>query len=297
MAANDPVMMGQMVLIREQMVGSCRQWIGCAWLLAVSSLLQAHTLQLQLQADATVNAAQITLGDLLQAPPLSADVTQKPVVVQSQSLPPSPTLQAWPQIVLAKAPLVGQVMYLSRQEIEHGLRRVYLERDLHIVWQGAQGVKIRRAQQNVEMQTLVAAAQQVLAQALSARGQHARAILLAEPAALAVPAGQIGIAARSLQAEHLQPRMPVWLDISVDGVFYRSLSLMFALDGELGAPQDRVLRGASVALQVVQGGVVVETRAVVQQDAMLGTLVKVKPEHAAEPVLARVRSSTMVQLE
>lgn len=251
------------------------------WLFGVCALAQAQTLRCELLADATISGSQVMPGDVMQ---LSGDVGAQG----------GPESQAWLKMPLAAAPRVGQMAQLTRQEIEHWLRRVRPERGLRIEWQGAQAVKLRRAQQSVAWAGLVEPAQAALQQELARRGQQASLHAIVPETQLALPIGRIETSVRPLRLDTLGARVPVWMDIKVDGVFYRAVEVMFALEGELAAPQDRVQRGASVVLQVVQGGVVLETRAVVQQDAMVGSRVQVKPEHAAQAVMARVVSNKLV---
>ncbi|MFZ6646141.1 flagellar basal body P-ring formation chaperone FlgA [Undibacterium sp. TJN25] len=63
------------------------------------------------------------------------------------------------------------------------------------------------------------------------------------------------------------------------------------------SPEGLVFRGDSVKLILAEGGVVIETRAIAQQDGVVGQLVKVKPETSAEAFSGRVLVGGVVQVE
>jgi hypothetical protein len=242
---------------------------------------QAGTLvsELALKSDVTVSGPRVRLADVLDLPAVS-------------------DLSPWlGDTVLGNAPRVGQISLLSRREVEHALRRVRLEQGLAIRWSGAQAVRIRAAQQTLAAGIVAERLRQGLMQALEPRAKVAAVDLASTAQDVALPLGEVSLVMRSLAHERLAPRMPVWADVSVDGVFYRSVSLVFAVQAEALPTDDRVVRGAVVTLQVTQGGVVLETKAVVQQDAMVGQIVKVRLEHGTELLLAKVRSAARVEME
>ena len=308
-------------------------WFASGWVWWLfGAQVQAQTLRCELLANATVSGAQVLFGDVVQVSVQGMDGA-----VPGQGM--NGAVPGLLQKPLTAAPRVGQVAQLTRQEIEHWLRRVWPQRGVRIEWQGAQAVKLRRAQQTVAWDGLIDVAKAALQQELARRGQqagtqtNAAQLSVAQPnvaqpnvaqtsvaqtsvaqtnvgpvsvvsvvpilpqTELVLPEGKIETEVRSLRADTLGARVPVWIDLKVDGEFYRAVSLMFALDGALPAPQDRVQRGASVVLRVVQGGVVLETPAVVQQDALVGSRVAVKPGQAAQAVMARVVSNSLVLAE
>jgi hypothetical protein len=266
-----------------------REW----WVCLGFSLLQAGQVQaanvvLELQAQVTISGPRIQLQDVANVLSVTG-VDAAPELVQGIK-----------ETVLGKAPRVGQIAQLTRRELEHALRGVRIAQSLMLDWHGAQAVKIRAAQQTLAANVAVETMQQALSQALATRAK-VQAISLAQVEKavpdIALPLGVVSLAVRPLAHEPLAARMPVWLDVSVDGVFYRSLSLMFAVEAQALPSEDRVVRGAVVALQLVQGAVVLETKAVVQQEAQVGQLVRVRLEPGGELVRARVRSASRVEME
>jgi flagella basal body P-ring formation protein FlgA len=296
--------------------------------------------RVELQSDVTVSGPRLRLIDV--ATVHAADPALEAVLQQT---------------ALGVAPRVGAITRLTRRDLEHLLRSVRLEQGLTFAWSGATAVNIRSAQQTVAAAKAIEIARMGLSKALLARFQQVDLMAASPMTDLVLPLGQVEIRLRPVDVNQITARMPVWLDVYVDGLFYCALSPVFAvrasqpgyvarhdlavgtqasvidfeqrlvdvavnLQGVMpsGQVQDgmavrkqivagqtllrnqladagMVLRGDLVALQLAQGGVVIETRAVVQEDAVLGQLVKVKPEHGNGMVLARVRSSGLVQLE
>ena len=236
----------------------------------------ASALQLALKPDVTVSGPRVRLADVVDISEMADGLGDT---------------------VLGNAPRVGQIALLSRREVEHALRRVRLEQGLTIRWSGTQAVRIRAAQQTLAATTVAESLQQALMQALEPRAKVAAVNLASTAQDVALPLGEVSLVVRSLAHERLAPRMPVWADVSVDGVFYRSVSLVFAVQAQALPSDDRVVRGAVVTLQVTQGGVVLETKAVAQQEAMVGQMVKVRLEQGTELLLAKVRSAARVEME
>ena len=130
---------------------------------------------------------------------------------------------------------------------------------MRIAWSGAADVQIVRASQTVSVDTLEPLARRTLDEWLQSRSDaHAiepsRAI---EP--VAVVSGNVSLAARALpRIGEPASHMTVWIDISVDGRFQRSVDLDFHVQAmrrawvalhDLGAGQD--LDAAAVALAQV----------------------------------------------
>jgi hypothetical protein len=261
-------------------------------LLLAGPLMAETRVLLELQPHATVSGDPVRLGEVARIDSGQADFD---AVLQ--------------QSTLTVAPRVGQITHLTRAQIEHALRTLRLSHALQLEWRGAPAVQVHLAQQNVDPERLHQVARQALEQALQARGEQAhdqqqraqaRVRLAQALPEVALPLGQITITPQPLAPERLSADMPVWLELAVDGKFYRRIELRFAIDGEFVAQpitSDRVQKGAQVTLLTRQGAVQVQTMARVQQEGTLGQWVRVKPLQAAESVLARVRSGTLVEIE
>lgn len=241
---------------------------------------QERVVQLQLQEHATLTGTHWALGQVAQ---VQADTPELTHSLQQQ--------------VLGRVPQLGNISHLSRAELEHALRRARPEPGLRFEWQGAQAVNLRLAQQTLQGEPLLALAQQGLEQVLQQRGVASGVSVRSVVQDVALPAGQVEVKLRALEGEAINRRMPVCLDLQVDGRFVRPVCWVFEVLHPPAVPNDRVLRGAVIPLRVAQGGVLVETRAVVQQDTLVGQIAKIKPLNDSSILKARVHSPSLLVLE
>lgn len=158
---------------------------------------------LVMRAEVTVDARTIRLHDLLERP---AAASLPDCVLQAQ---------------FGAAPLVGQVATLSRATVERQLLRAGCVAAVH--WDGAQAVRVHSAGQLVEAALLQGKAEEFLRQRLAGRYAHVDLVPSAALAAVAVPKGAVAVTVRGDIPPPGQVRIPVWLDIAVDGVLYRSV--------------------------------------------------------------------------
>lgn len=191
-------------------------------LLSVATLapLHAHAkaiappgVSLELRADALVDHARIALADVAV---IHADGAQAALESELGS------------IVLGHAPRVGYVERLSRAQIEQAIRRATAKAGA-LRWSGADAVAARTATQTVDAQTLSDAAVAALEQHLAGMGGRATVSAEAAPADVLVPAGQLALRIRALPARPQHARVPVWIDLHVNGELYRSLVVQLAV--------------------------------------------------------------------
>lgn len=190
-------------------------------LLSVATLVPLHAhaqatalpgVSVALRAEALVDHARIALADVAV---IQADGAQAALEAELGT------------IVLGHAPRVGYVERLSRAQIEQAIRRATAKVGA-LRWSGAAAVAARTATQTVDAQALshaaIAAAEQHLA------GMAGRATVAADvtPDDALVPAGQLALRARALPAR-LHGRVPVWVDVHVNGALYRSLVVQLAV--------------------------------------------------------------------
>ncbi|ATQ74314.1 flagella basal body P-ring formation protein FlgA [Massilia violaceinigra] len=160
----------------------------------------AQPLALELRPAALLAQARVTLADVA-------------IVAGGE---PLATLE------LGVAPRIGYVERLSREQI--GLmirRRAGVTRE--IAWSGAASVALQSQSQTIGSEALAQVAVRSVLAAWQARLPGITVDLAAPPGALEVPFGAIEIKARALSEPRLAARMPVWIDIRVDGAVYRSL--------------------------------------------------------------------------
>lgn len=187
---------------------------------ATLALLHAHAqatvqpgVSVELRAEALIGHARIALADVAV---IHAEGAQAALEAELGT------------IVLARAPRVGYVERLSRAQIEQAIRRATAKAGA-LRWSGAAVVAARTATQTVDAQTLSDAAIGALDPYLAVMGGRAAVTADAPPADVLVPAGQLALRTRALPARPQHGRVPVWIDLHVNGELYRSLVVQLAV--------------------------------------------------------------------
>lgn len=166
----------------------------------------AAPLPLQLKAEALVAGPRIALADVVQAAP------------------------GLPAIDLGAAPLPGYSARLARAELERTLRARGLQVQYTVT--GADAVRIERRVQAADSGALVAAAQlqlrTYLEQGDAARNARIELRLAGAAPEFQLAQGRVEWRPQPLQGDALpRSRMQVAVDVLVDGVFQRTVSLAF----------------------------------------------------------------------
>lgn len=234
------------------------------------------SMQLQLRKDATITERFVTVGDVVEAD-------------AGKNL--SPVLKA---LHIGPAPRVGNVDQLTREEVEQVMRRRMPDVKLNVEWSGPRMVKIRAAAHAVDTAALVEAARNQLLNDLRKKFEKAEVSALAMPNELELPIGEISYKPRGIDIKQSHARIPVWVDVYVNGAFYKSVVVPFSASVQQPL---YVARGDSVKLILAEGGVLIEARAVAQEEGAIGQRVKVKPENGAGAVSARVVALGVVRAD
>lgn len=179
----------------------------CAPMLALAAPNEA--LQVALRDHASVTSARVPLGDVAT------------LEGGSQAL-----LAAAASIDLGAAPMVGQQTRYSAAEIGALLRRRLHRFDTAVALTGAAQVVVSRASRELDPNALAAAATEHLSALLKPHGGRVALEIAATLPTVEIPLGQANITARKAAPVPLAPRMPVLLDIAVDGKFYRSVRVV-----------------------------------------------------------------------
>jgi flagella basal body P-ring formation protein FlgA len=177
--------------------------------LAAPDCFAAARTVLALEPSALAAGARVTLADVAQ--------------VRAGTKPAAGALAA---VDLAAAPLPGYSLRLAREDIARTLRARGLPYEL--ASEGPDAVRIERRSQPFDTAQLVQAAEQalrVLAQGESLRLELALAAPLPD---MPLPAGAVGLRVRPPAQHALRQRRPaVWIDLVIDGVFFRSVPVAF----------------------------------------------------------------------
>ncbi len=137
--------------------------------------------------------------------------------------------QRMADVDLGLAPRVGQVMRLSRAELGERITRALAGCDCDLAWQGATAVELRAASKFLPAQTMIEVAKAKLMAQFAADATSLELTLLAPQADLELPLGTVEVKARDVLAPQLSARVPVWVDVLVDGAVVRSVVLPFGL--------------------------------------------------------------------
>lgn len=181
------------------------------FLFAVLSLLPLPALAthvLTLAPTALVAGARVTLADVASAP--------------------AGTAPALDSVDLAAAPLPGYTLRLTRAEIARILRSRALPFTLAAA--GPAVVQVERRSQPFDPARVTEAAEQALRTLAETDGIRLELANGAPLPGLPLPAGAVGLRARPPAPQVLRQRHPtVWVDVTVDGAFYRTVPVGFEL--------------------------------------------------------------------
>ncbi|WP_332879431.1 flagella basal body P-ring formation protein FlgA, partial [Massilia sp. S19_KUP03_FR1] len=127
---------------------------------------------------------------------------------------------------LAAAPLPGYTLRLSRTEIARILRARALPYVL--APEGPAAVQIERRSQGFDPARVTQVAEQALQALAALDGTRLELVLAAPLPELALPAGAVSLRVRAPAPHSLRQRRPtVWVDITVDGTFVRTVPVGF----------------------------------------------------------------------
>lgn len=193
----------------------CARWLALLCL-AGGTAHAAETVQLALRASVVLDHPQVLLADV--------------AVIKA----PTPALQAaLEQVQVGSAPRVANVEQLSREALGRIVARRFFLEQVDLQWSGAPTVQLRTASQMISVNVLVDNARAAVLAAFGARHPQLAVTALPGMSEVEVPAGALQVSARALAGAPLQARMPVWLDLAVGGVPYRSVLVPL----QVSAPQ------------------------------------------------------------
>jgi flagella basal body P-ring formation protein FlgA len=135
------------------------------------------------------------------------------------------------ELKLGAAPRAGLTRRLDREAL------VALVRERHgrlvpVAWDGAGSVLVKRASIDYAADTFVKPAQERLLRTLQERHGNATridAVSVGVSKPLALPNGNLTVAARQIRADVSAKRVCVWVDVAVDGVAVTSLPIWFSV--------------------------------------------------------------------
>lgn len=181
--------------------GAWRFAVAVAIWLHASAVLAVQTLEVQLHAHAVAGGAQVSLRDVADLRGVSEALVER---LGALSLGP--------------APLVGERVQLTREQVAGYATRHWRAQALAVQWTGEHTVVIERGQQQVLAADMDAAARSALADWLTKRVDRFEiGPMLSTVAEVSVPAGALTLTVRQLGSQVVPVgRVTVWLELRVD---------------------------------------------------------------------------------
>jgi len=162
--------------------------------------------RITLKSNAVVTQRQVTLGAI--------------AAIASTDLATVSALAAMP---VANAPRPGYTERITREELKRRIRTRTPGVRAPLSWDGADAVTIELASSLVEGTRLQALALEHARRAFEGRFRELEVMALETVADVAVPPGELTLRPRALPAGALARRVPVWIDVVVDGAFFRGV--------------------------------------------------------------------------
>jgi hypothetical protein len=257
-------------------------WLPPVLLCCGVSLAHAEEAQVRLKPVALVHDRIVVLGEV-------ADI----------SAADASTVRALSEVRLGKAPRIGYAEHLTLAEVRRLARTQLGEGGERVAWDGARAVRLETAARSYDGTPLVEAAVAHVARSLAGRYERVDVRPAEAAPTLLLPAGSVAVRVRDgAFSERPGGRVAVWVDVLVDGEFYRAvvvplqLELHGALRGQLA-----VNRGDTVTLRLRRGAIAIESTALALSSGSVGQTVKVRPGASDTALMAEVLSDRVVQLK
>jgi flagella basal body P-ring formation protein FlgA len=132
---------------------------------------------------------------------------------------------------LGKSPRLGYTEQLTSEEIRRLVRMQFAGPDEQLLWEGGKAVAIETAAVPYDGRRIVETAVDHLRNALSQRYERVEIHPVEAAPFIRLPAGEVSLKPRELApAKPQMNRVAVWVDIALDGEFYRSVIVPLRLE-------------------------------------------------------------------
>lgn len=133
------------------------------------------------------------------------------------------------QVVIGRTPRPGQLAQISRFELNAILEQKMPRLSEHLQWSGASLVRVRGAGVSCDVEALGQKAYRHLQSRLERDFDNVSIEMVSRPESLIVPTGEVTFHPRLSPAVRLKRRMPVMVDVKVDGGHFQTLPVWFAV--------------------------------------------------------------------
>lgn len=141
----------------------------------------------------------------------------------------SSSCQKLKSLRIGKTPRPGYWGQISRRDIQARVRAKLPGQAKALEWSGADVVRVQALGVALDGDRLIATAEAVLGKHLAATFTDFKIKSVQQPDALQVPEGKLELVGKLDSSRGLSPRMPVWVDVQVDGQHYQSVPVWFAV--------------------------------------------------------------------
>jgi flagellar basal body P-ring formation protein FlgA len=185
-------------------------------LLMIASLLcggVAHaSVELSLHAETELMTASYCLGDI------AAIKAESPVLQQRLSA-----------LVVGKSPRPGYWGYATRQQLAAQIARAFPELHRQLEWSGALKTRIKAGGVAFPGERISETAQTYLSARLGAEHEHFSIGLIEATASPLLPQAEVTLAPRLPAESALSKRMPVQVDMIIEGEIYHTVTVWFSV--------------------------------------------------------------------
>ncbi len=174
----------------------------------------AEQLHVRLRDNVELKSHVVCLGDIADLSSPNLDVLQRAAAIP-----------------IGRTPSLGKSVKLDREMLKKWVNRAIDGIPLTLTWDGAQVVTVVTPQQTIAPADLIRVARNQLSMWLSTRSESSAIELEQAPEAVTVPKGEFKVVARDLPMHQaILRRMPVTLDVWVDGHFSRTVVVHFSVN-------------------------------------------------------------------
>ncbi|HEX7640586.1 MAG TPA: flagellar basal body P-ring formation chaperone FlgA [Burkholderiaceae bacterium] len=186
--------------------------IGLAALAALGpcrSVQAGEAVHATIRAEASAEGRSVTLGDLAELSGAAAE-----------------QLASLAHTRLAAAPQPGGTLHLTKRQVTRLLREAGVAA---IVVDGADDTLVTATSVTLDMNAVVATAKAKLAEELRQNGQTLELTPQDDMHELRLPHGSVALTARNAPHRDLHSRMSVYVDVLLDGQYYRTVPVTFSV--------------------------------------------------------------------
>jgi flagella basal body P-ring formation protein FlgA len=171
-----------------------------------------ETVTIKLKGEALVFSRVYTLKDIAELGPTTSLNREKLTALE-----------------MGFTPRPGQLAKVPRFEVATRLEREFPGFSERLRWEGADVVQIRGTGVRLDAEALHHSARKALIAWIPPRYKHVSVQRLGKPISIVVPRGEVRFQPKLSAITKLKKRIPVWVDVLVDGQHFQTVPIWFAV--------------------------------------------------------------------